>query len=132
MILEVAVHHGDPRPARVMEPGRDRRVLPEVATQENAPHRAVQLGQALYLRPRAVFGAIVDQNNLIARVHAAQCGGESFVQVSQAGLTAVHGYDDAEHGIESHPRALAFNGGLADPIVSQLHRATIPPARACA
>jgi hypothetical protein len=131
-ILEVTVHHRNPRAARVVKTCSNRSMLPKVATQENTPHGIVEIGEAFDLRPRAIFGAVVDQDDLITRVLLAQGSGKSLVQVPYARLTAVHGHNDTEHRVGASRvalHALIAPGRATCPnqLIASRHRASIPP-----
>jgi hypothetical protein len=83
-------------------------VLAEVAAQQHPPHGTVGFRHAFDLWPRAIAGAIVDQDDLVANVHLGEHRGEALVQVGHARSAAIHGDHHAEVGppiraIKIHP-----------------------------
>ena len=96
-ILEVGVEHHHGVAAGVVQAGRERGLVAEVARQVDDAHPRVALGQPLEHRRRAVAGAVVDQHQLERK--SLQRGADARVELLDRRLLVVDGRDDA-HQVE--------------------------------
>ena len=95
-ILQVAVEHPHPAAPAGREPGRDRRVLAEVATQAQTDHTVVERAQLLNHRPAVIGAAVVDQDQLEVVGQRLDRGRDPALELPQALATAIDWNDHAD------------------------------------
>ena len=93
-VLEVGVEHHDRVAAGVVESGGQRRLVPEVARQEDDPHAGIVVGEPLERRRRAVARAVVDEHEL--ELQPLERRAHPRVELVDRRLLVVDGRDDAE------------------------------------
>ena len=97
-VLQVGVHHHDGPPPRVVDAGRDGRLVAEIAGQVERHDPRVARCQGVEQTGRRIAAAVIDEDDLGRDAEVIDRGGDAAVQLGDVLLLVEEGDDDADLG----------------------------------